>query len=83
MSLSPTKPCRSPTCRAPIYWGTTITGKRIPLDPDPVPDGRYIISGQNAVPFVVHIAADDPTDQPRYNAHFVTCPERKQWQKPT
>jgi len=76
--------CRS--CRAPVRWVVTAAnGKRMPIDPTPVPDGNVWIDGmQDGVPRVlVALSADSvPANVPlRYVSHFVTCPQRDEWRK--
>lgn len=65
--------CRA--CGAPIRWAiTTAKGRRIPLDPEPRPDGNLHLDY-----YVDYIAKDDPAPPPasqRYVAHFATCPKR-------
>ncbi len=79
--------CRS--CRAPIWWGLTAKGRRMPLDLAPTEDGNVVIERVDAL---IGIGADDPLprvrvlrkddvvgrDTPRYVAHWATCsnPER-------
>lgn len=66
--------CRS--CNAEIRWERTAAGKRIPLDPEPVPDGNLFIGGDGLVrsyhglPLGVGLE-DEPA---RYVTHFATCP---------
>jgi hypothetical protein len=60
------------SCQAPVRWETTVRNKPIPLDPEPVPDAHLFIRADGKV-------ADDRTypagpDDPRYETHFVTCP---------
>lgn len=60
------------TCGSPVRWArTAASGKRIPLDPRPRPDGNLALQGSPQRAVVV------PTDspiQPRYVTHFTTCP---------
>jgi hypothetical protein len=60
--------CRS--CLAPIKWAKTIRDRRIPLDPNPSPDGNIeLING------IAHVVgtSDNPADI-RHISHFATCP---------
>jgi len=59
--------CRS--CRAPIRWATTETGKNIPLDLEPVPKGNLVLEAG-----VVRVV---PPGEGRYVSHFSTCPNSK------
>jgi hypothetical protein len=60
--------CRS--CNAPIKWAYTIKGKRIPLDPNPSPEGNIELI--NGIAEVVG-PSDNPADI-RHISHFATCP---------
>lgn len=62
--------CRS--CGANIYWVKTESGKSMPVDAMPVPDGNIIFIDERA-----HVLKKDhePIEegQNRYVSHFVTC----------
>lgn len=60
-------------CGAPIRWAKTSKGRNIPLNPTPVPDGKFglILNGQDAPPTAVR--AQDH-HQLRYDTHFADCP---------
>jgi hypothetical protein len=78
--------CRS--CGAPILWATTAAGgKRIPLDPDPQPDGNLLLTypSPGSAPLAVHVDPEQLAldDQLRYLTHFVTCPQADQHRKRT
>lgn len=65
--------CKS--CQAPIFWLRTVTGKRIPVDPEPVDNGNIVLRDGYAevVPPTTGVKA--------YVSHFVTCPQAKTWRK--
>jgi len=67
--------CRS--CHAPVIWVATTTGKQMPLDPIPVPDGNITLD-TDQVAHVLPDAAHPPPDVPRYHSHFATCPNAAQ-----
>lgn len=69
--------CRS--CGAPIWWAVTEKGGRMPLDPDPVPDGNVVINNYGVA--VVITPGDWTHDGQRYVAHFATCPNAKTHRK--
>lgn len=76
--------CRS--CHAPIRWVVTAaTGKRMPIDPTPVPDGNVWIDHIEAGLPVVHVGLshdDVPRSEPcAYQSHFVSCPQRDEWRR--
>lgn len=67
--------CRS--CARDIVWGMTPAGKRMPLDPDPSPDGNLWIDEG----VIMSTKVDPPDGAPRYLSHFVTCPDAKRWRE--
>ena len=74
--------CRS--CDAPIFWAVTTTGKTMPVDAEPVPDGNVVLveqEGDWTQPMVRVLGKDESTDEDRYVSHFVTCPQREKWRK--
>jgi len=76
--------CRS--CRAPVRWCiTAATGKRMPVDPDPVPDGNIFVHHiEGGTPIIeVTLSHDEvPRSVPfTYVSHFVTCPAADSWRK--
>lgn len=78
--------CRS--CRAPVRWVVTeANGKRMPLDPEPVPDGNvWVVRIEDGMPVVaVALSAEGvpPAEAFRYQSHFVSCADRDSWRKRT
>ena len=69
--------CRS--CGAPIRWLTTLRGKMIPIDLEPVPTGNVIIEGTGRARV---IGSGVPSDGPLYQSHFVSCPNAVQHRRP-
>lgn len=82
------KTCGS--CGAPIVWATTAHGRRIPVDPDPVPDGNLELLEMSGV-LVAHVLTVEREaelerellDANRagvtptlalFKTHFATCP---------
>jgi len=55
-----------------MWWLSTITGKSIPLDPNPVQFGGNIVVRDG---LAVVLKKNEPSDdaEPRYRAHFMTC----------
>ncbi len=76
--------CRS--CGAPVLWAVTAAGKRIPLDPEPQPDGNVVIASEvhprTSVECVhaevVPARSAIHPDRLRYQAHFASCPNAAQ-----
>lgn len=64
--------CRS--CDAPVYWGVTTAGKRIPVDADPIPTGNMALDFQTAGVLARILGRNEKHEGPRYQSHFVTCP---------
>lgn len=73
--MTVTSPCRS--CDAPMVWVHTPAGKRMPLDPDPTPDGNVEIIDGYAV---VH--SQPPLEHgDLFTPHFATCPQGAEWSR--
>lgn len=70
--------CRG--CGAKMRWARNeSSGKNIPLDPEPVPDGNLVlVRCDPSEPMTVRaLRKEDPDPDPslpRYVAHFKTCP---------
>jgi hypothetical protein len=56
----------------------TDLGSRIPLDPEPVPDGNVVLTLHGEA----HVlrAGEAPTGD-RYVSHFTTCPDADRWRR--
>lgn len=84
-SLTPTTPCSG--CGAPIAWRLTVKGKKMPVDPDPVPDGNIVLNRGGLVVVLDRErmakleARTDRERWPRFVSHFVTCPHRAAFRK--
>lgn len=71
--------CRG--CGAPMVWGRNIdTGKGVPLDPDPTPDGNLVrvddaTYGREIPVRFVRKNEQLAADAQRYVSHFSTCPD--------
>lgn len=63
--------CKS--CGQPIRWHATGSGQRMPLDPDPVPDGSILIL-PNGIIRVVPVEERAAMVAPLFKTHFQTCP---------
>ena len=62
----------SPTCRgcgAPIVWGLTEAGKKVPLDP---PEKRYVALRDGRFRIVE-----------TWTPHFATCSKRDDFRRPS
>ena len=73
--------CRS--CGAPIRWALTASsGRRIPLDYDPHPDGNISLAADTSGLEILAVVDGLPLgDRPRYLSHFVTCPQAEGWRR--
>ena len=68
--------CR--TCQAPIFWATfQASGKRAPIDLDPVEGGNLVIVGHDYTGPLVDVVRDTgqllPDERPHYLNHWATC----------
>jgi hypothetical protein len=62
-------------CDAEIFYAVNEkTGKRVPLDAQPSPDGRFIVTGDGTCRSLTdaEIVAL-PAGTPRYTNHWLTC----------
>lgn len=81
--------CRS--CGASITWAVAESGKRIPVDAQPVANGNLRLSQepgdgsftiQRARVTGSTIDLLDPTDDgARYVSHYATCPDAADWRR--
>jgi len=60
------------SCGAQILWGKTRSGKAMPLDAEPDPNGSWGLDGDRIV---------NGTVDPRYTSHFATCPNASSHRK--
>lgn len=68
---------RCASCGADVFWAITPAGKRMPVDPNPVPDGNVAIYRDHlgALRARVLRAGEQPSAYERRGvAHFATCP---------
>jgi len=73
-----TSTCSAQQCQAIIIWTVTErTGKRMPVDAQPSPDGNLVLTpSPHGAPISKVADLLDP-DGPRYLSHFATCPAAK------
>lgn len=71
--------CKS--CRADVLWVRVLSGKTMPLDPDPVDGGNVYRSVDDDLWRVASKLAPAPRDQPTYRSHFATCPNSQHHRK--
>lgn len=67
--------CRS--CLAPIRWATTTTGRRMPLNPEPIPGGKWVISAVTG-----KLLARTTSEPLGYEVHWATCPNADTHRRP-
>lgn len=83
-ALYPLELCNGSSCRAQIRRAFTLAGKRMPLDPDPVPDATVVVrrTATGDVRAVV-LAGHDPRDpdEATWRPHFVTCPNSAEFRR--
>jgi hypothetical protein len=74
------------SCGADIWWALSFTtGRRMPIDATPTPDGNVLLAesrpdGTPVVRVVGKPAAAGPdlfseNTEPRFTSHFATCPQ--------
>lgn len=87
--------CRSERCKAEILWcENEATGKRIPLDPAPNPEGRWVKvrvefrpsdEGKPDKKFKIvrrlRRDEDPPEGHGTYTSHYETCPDPDKFSK--
>lgn len=70
--------CRE--CGAAIFWLRTTSGSLMPIDATPVEGGNIVI--KDGVAHVLRGDLFEPMlDGPRYQSHFVSCPEAAKHRK--
>lgn len=71
------------TCAARIIWCRTITGKRMPVDVDPVPDGNLLLTDEllPTAQSVGRVAAKP--GQLLYKSHFASCRQAAKHRHPS
>ena len=69
------------SCKAPITWTQTRTGKRMPVDAEPSDDGtiRLVLAAPRTVPVAevltgVRLSAARDEGAQLFKSHFATCP---------
>jgi len=78
--------CRS--CNQRIRWAVTVKGRRMPIDPVPVPDGNIELEEREVflTPLAivrVNIPTGEPVPPVLYKSHFATCPQAGKWRSRT
>lgn len=61
---------RCTSCTALIFWVRTESNARMPIDYDPVPDGRVVVVAGVAR----FLRKGETTTAARFTSHFATCP---------
>lgn len=78
--------CNGSGCTADVRWVLTEGGRRMPIDPDPHPDGTVVrrVDGQGRIRAHVLTGVELPAQEPAWRPHWTTCPasaefRRRQW----
>lgn len=67
-------------CNQPIIWRQSLaSGKMMPIDPDPDPEGNVILSGIDG--FRTLRSDEDRRGMTIYQSHFTTCPHRAKFKR--
>lgn len=62
-------------CGAPIRWVLTLGDKRMPIDPDPHPEGTIVrVDANGTVRAKVLTGTDLPAQDTAWRPHWATCP---------
>jgi hypothetical protein len=75
-------PCRS--CGAPMVFVETTNGRRMPLEPEPSPEGTVAIDEDGYAVATRRggaLPANVPAGAPRYVPHHARCPQGRDWQR--
>ena len=67
------------SCKAPIIWVRTATGKVMPVDARPAEDGNMVID--DGVARVIAKGESPPVGKLRWKSHFATCPAAQSFRK--
>jgi len=65
------------SCDAEIFWARTQSGKAMPVDVDPRPDGNVVVVDQDPLTVLV-LKGGEPAGGLRYVSHFATCSHANQ-----
>jgi hypothetical protein len=69
--------CRS--CGEPIFWTETVNGKRMPMDAEPDPLGKFVLEDEGGeTPTAVYSPFESGD---RYASHFASCPDALRWRE--
>lgn len=71
--------CRS--CGAHIVWAITDSGKRMPVDSEPDPQGILTVWATGDDGWRCSVIPEAGWDGPRFRPHFATCPDAESWRK--
>jgi hypothetical protein len=70
-------------CLAPIRWVITVAGRRMPLDPDPQPDGNVVPVDVEGRMLARVLTGDElPAQEPAWVPHHRTCPKAADYRHP-
>jgi len=77
------EPCNGPTCTALIRWVITLANARMPLEPDPHPDGNVIRVRleDGSIRARVLTGNELPAQQTAWMPHWRNCPDSPEFRK--
>ena len=75
--------CNGDGCGATIRWVVTEGGRRMPINPDPHPDGTIVAIDRPDGTTVARVlsGAQLPAQQQAWQPHWQTCPASPQFRK--
>ena len=69
-------------CGASFAWAITTKGRRMPVDPTPVPKGNLALGTDHlGVLQVFIVGPGDEVKGDRYVSHFATCPNASRFRR--
>jgi hypothetical protein len=69
--------CRS--CRAPIEWARTESGKAIPLDVGEFDNGNIVVT--DGIAYAIGRDVSEFGQKHRRRSHFVSCKQAAEWRR--
>ena len=83
-----TAKCSAKSCGADIIWAETESGKRMPFDAQPHPDGRWFLDDSGTLaktrtgaPLALYIPEGSESQRETRKPHHATCPAVAEFRK--
>lgn len=78
-------PKKCSSCGAEVFWAQLPSGKSMPVDSEPTPDGTVLLfhTPEGSIRAqVLKRGEEAPAGRPRRTSHFSTCPNAQQHRRP-